>query len=597
MMLTKVRNALSLRWLAGPILGKEFRVLSRLKRSYLLRALYLLILMLFMSIVWFEATRTFNYSVFQASRMSEASEVIVTGIVWFQFIAAQILALILCSTAINQELVQRTLPALMTTPITSFQIIMGKLLSRLWQIAVLLAVSLPLLAMVRVFGGIPWMYVVAAFSITLSLVLFVCAMTIFFSALFKRAYVVMIVTVIALAVIFAVIPVVIMLLEESFPHSSLTNWLADRFIFYVNPYLLLAELTDDLSYLTWQPVMGQSPLAYWPCQFIILTVMSLLALWASCLMTRKAALRHLVAKTQRVEYKMPPRRSKTYWLYRPFFLHSMVKRTIGTGLIWKEFLQPVLGKFRKAVFVSLIVLVVGFVVGSLTALTTGGFGLFRLVVSGSVLGLLALSVLFTIIIPATSITAEKEAGTWLVLLTTCYSDYGILGGKLVGIARRIVVVWSPFLFIGALAAYVSDGRFAIYCWLIAAVAVAAGFVAASGLYFSSRFARSNTAVICNLALAAVLWVAIPFVLFALHEIFRDFHSYMMDMLNVRFDRLYWMVTVPGAIGTILERAHRYRPGVTDVQLLKASAAFFITHFIAIAFFLWRAKASLRRRIA
>ncbi len=587
---------MSFRWVAGPILGKELRVLSRLKRSYLMRALYLLVLMLFMSLLWFDVTRTSSYSVLQASRMSEAAEGIILGIVWFQFIAAQILALILCSTAINQELVQRTLPTLMTTPITSFQIVMGKLVSRLWQIALLLAVSLPLLATVRVFGGIPWMYVAAALSITLSLVLLVCALTIFFSALFKRAYVVIIVTVIALAVLFAVIPVVILLLEESFPRSSIAGWLAGKFVFYTNPYLLLAELTDDLSYLSWHPPHGQSPLMCWPVQPVALTAISILALWASCLITRKAALRHLVARTQRVEYKMPPRQSKTYWLYHPFFLHAMVERTIGTGLIWKEFLQPVLGKYRKVVFVSLILLAIGFVVGSLVALSTGGFGLFTAVVSGSVFGLLALSILFTIIIPATSITAEKEAGTWLVLLTTCYSDYGILGGKLVGIARRIIVVWSPFLFIGFLAAYVSDDSFAIY-WLIATIVVAAGFVASSGLYFSSRFSRSNTAVICNLALTAVLWVAIPFVLFTMQEIFGNFNRYLVNMLHISLAQLYWMVTVPGTIETVLERAHPYRRlGQTDVQLLKASAAFFVTHFIAIALFLWRAKANLRKRV-
>jgi heme exporter protein D len=360
--------------------------------------------------------------------------------------------------------------------------------------------------------------------------------------------------------------------------------------------MLLAELTDNLSYSAWHRGGGQSPLAYWPWQCVILSIISFLALWASCLMARRAALRHLVPKTQRVEYKMPPRQSKTYWLFRPFFLHAMVKRTIGTGLIWKEFVQPVLGKYRKVVFVSLVLLVAGFVVGSLAALTTGGFGPFMVVVSGSVLGLLVLSVLFTVIIPATSITAEKEAGTWLVLLTTCYSDYGILGGKLVGIARRIIVVWSPFLFIGALAAYVSQDSFAAYWWLIAVMGIAAGFVAASGLYFSSRFTRSNTAVICNLALTAVLWVAIPFVLFALQEIFRDLNSYMMSMLNIRFAQLYWTVTVPGVIETILERAPHYRPGLSNVHLLKTSAAFFITHFIAIALFLWRAKANLRKRI-
>jgi len=47
-----------------------------------------------------------------------------------------------------------------------FQIVAGKLLSKLWQKLILLAISLPLLAVVRVFGGVPWDYVLSSLAVT-----------------------------------------------------------------------------------------------------------------------------------------------------------------------------------------------------------------------------------------------------------------------------------------------------------------------------------------------------------------------------------------------------------------------------------------------
>ena len=148
-------------WLTGPILDKELRVSSRRKRNYVLRFVYLALLTMFVVLAWVNTVRHGRSYSYSASRMSEAGKSIIATIVCFQYGATQLIAVIMLSTAISDELARRTLGVLMTTPVTSFQIVMGKLFSKVWQLLILLAISLPLLAIVRVFGGVPWDYVVS----------------------------------------------------------------------------------------------------------------------------------------------------------------------------------------------------------------------------------------------------------------------------------------------------------------------------------------------------------------------------------------------------------------------------------------------------
>ena len=58
---------------------------------------------------------------------------------------------------------------------------------------------------------------------------------------------------------------------------------------------------------------------------------------------------------------------------------------------------------------------------------------------------LSFGMLFTIVIPATTITSEKEAGSWQLLLTTTQSDWQIIWAKFIGVIRRCLPVWF-FLF-------------------------------------------------------------------------------------------------------------------------------------------------------
>ena len=161
------------------------------------------LVLVFLVFVWLDQARYIGSSgLYSVSRMAEAGKNIVMTIVWFQFCATQFLAVIMLSTAINDEVYNRTLGVLMTTPITSFQIVMGKLLGKLLQLILLLAISLPLLAIVRMFGGVPWDYIISSLCITLTTVIFAGSVSLFFSIFSRRAYVVIILSVLALRILF-----------------------------------------------------------------------------------------------------------------------------------------------------------------------------------------------------------------------------------------------------------------------------------------------------------------------------------------------------------------------------------------------------------
>ena len=74
-------------WLSGPIFEKELRVISRRRRHYLLRLVYLALLSIFVIIAWINTVEYGQTSVSSIYRMADAGKWIVGTICWFQFIA------------------------------------------------------------------------------------------------------------------------------------------------------------------------------------------------------------------------------------------------------------------------------------------------------------------------------------------------------------------------------------------------------------------------------------------------------------------------------------------------------------------------------
>jgi len=195
-------------WLTGPIFDKELRVSSRRKRNYFLRCGYIILLGVFVLSTWYSAVvlRSSGSAVYQISRLSQAGKNIITAIVWFQFVVAQLVAIVMLSSSVSEEIRSGTLSVLMTTPINSFQIVTGKLLSKLLQLTLLLAISLPLLAIIRVFGGVPWDYIVASVCITLTAAVLAGALSLLLSMTYHYAHTVILVAIMIYLVVFGLLP-------------------------------------------------------------------------------------------------------------------------------------------------------------------------------------------------------------------------------------------------------------------------------------------------------------------------------------------------------------------------------------------------------
>ena len=82
-------------WLLGPIFDKELRVSSRRRRNYVLRFMYITLLSTILYFFWASIVRTSGNNLYQASRMATIGQEIMTFIVWFQFCATQIIAVIM----------------------------------------------------------------------------------------------------------------------------------------------------------------------------------------------------------------------------------------------------------------------------------------------------------------------------------------------------------------------------------------------------------------------------------------------------------------------------------------------------------------------
>jgi len=373
----------------------------------------------------------------------------------------------------------------------SFQIVFGKLLSKLLQLILLLAVTLPLLAIVRVLGGVPWDFVLCGLCVTLATAIFVGSLSLFFSIFTRKAYRVITTTAFTMGVLFAIVPLV---------SSLLANQAGARGVFmgvvsYLNPFLLLFSATMGL--VTAQPIGFR----VWPVYCGIVLGVSALLLLLATVFVRRAALRQAVGQGPLFagDAAKPGRGARGA---------ESARRVVGPAVLWKERHSPLLGKRKKLTAIGICV--------------TAGFVLFTYglcakqdmldeqgVQASYVLIFTVLGILYSIVLPATSITAEKESRTWALLLTTTVGSWEIVWSKFAGGVRRCLPTW--LLLFGHLAIFVSAGIIhgIAMVQFVLLVFWVTFFLSSTGLYFSSRFRHTTTAVVANMAVAVGLWALGP----------------------------------------------------------------------------------------
>lgn len=172
------------------IVVKELRGRMRGRRAFIVVTIHVLVLAVF---AWMmlrlqeESYRSMSQFGGQATYASaNIGRGIFLGLLMLQTLMVAVLAPAATAGAISSEREHQTLDLLAVTPISSLAIVLGKLFSALAWVFVLILASIPITALVFVFGGVSPDDVVRGYAVLFATVIGLGSVGIFFSALTRR---------------------------------------------------------------------------------------------------------------------------------------------------------------------------------------------------------------------------------------------------------------------------------------------------------------------------------------------------------------------------------------------------------------------------
>lgn len=270
---------LSLRPTAGGIAAvgvKELRGRMRGRRAFVILTIYLLLLGGFAWMV--ELLMERSYSTGFGSSAAFASAAIGQGIfaalLFLETLQVVFLAPSATAGAISLEREKQTLDMLIATPITSVAIVLGKLLSALTYVFLLIVASVPLMAVVFVYGGVGPEDVLRGYAVLLATALGLGSFGLLCSSLVKRtqaATAISIFGVLAVTIgsLFVLVFWTGMASTDNGRGFGPIKGKAPDVIAYVNPFIAQADVLcgTELSFGTWcgltqQLVPGQNGVVF-----------------------------------------------------------------------------------------------------------------------------------------------------------------------------------------------------------------------------------------------------------------------------------------------------------------------------------------------
>lgn len=515
-------------WLTGPIFDKELRVASRRKRYYVSRSLYLGVMILLVLIVWFTQNATLGWqsSSYNVSRMAAVGRTVIISVVWFQFLASQIAAILFFSNAICDEMSRGTLNVLMTTPITTLQIVMGKLLSKLLQLVLLISLSLLTLSIVYVLGGVHWNYILSTFFVTLTAVIFTGSLTLFCSGRIKRTHTVIIIMITFICVYYMIGPMLISILSKT---SSGGTWLL-----MLNPMAAMLEMTSPR--LTGAVAAGKE--FSWATHCMLMLALSAIFVMATTIRLRKSIL----------TFAFETRASKTG------LIAKVKKFLFSTGYkypIVLKCLPPTKWYRRRQELMLFGFLMAGYFAGyyglyldqaGSTMPMPGGIG--NVIFTTWSMTVWLIVIVRTIVCASTAITKEKESRSLSVLLCCPLTDSQIINGKVKHVLRSNILGWVVLIINSAAVMVVyrlfiyKDSTFmpgGIFLSSLFSLLTSIGnlvFIIGFGLYLSTKLKSSTAALITGLT-GYMAWYFIRYLILIIPGILAFYFSFFTFSFYLR----------------------------------------------------------------
>jgi ABC-type transport system involved in multi-copper enzyme maturation permease subunit len=181
----------------GAVGAKELRGRMRGRRAFVILTLYLALLAGFAWMYELILERDYAVGLGQSAAFASAriGQEMFAALILLVTLLVVLLAPAFTAGAISLEREKQTLDMLVATPISSVSIVVGKLLSALTYVFVLIAASIPMTAMVFVFGGVAPDDVIRAYVVLLVTALGLGSFGLCCSSLVKRTQAATVVTV------------------------------------------------------------------------------------------------------------------------------------------------------------------------------------------------------------------------------------------------------------------------------------------------------------------------------------------------------------------------------------------------------------------
>ena len=414
-----------------PLLGKELLELAARRRTYVIRAAYAAVFFVVFTIVYA------NW----LSRYATALDVLGSGGDMFAFVIALQFATVLLflpaavSGVLTYEKERGSLALLFLTDLRPWEILLQKLAGRLVSAFSFLLLSLPLLALAYMLGGVATQDVVAAAWMIALSCLQVGAMALMFSAACRNTVSSFIWTYAFALFMYFGLPLLVglaVLFCEEVLHIEVTRYLNDDWLFILFPPAVFDKTRGG----------GFGPMAVWSLPIIVSATLFLGLARFFVVRRAFAQRRSLIVRGFRALDHFWRRAARKIlgreWSRRPGSLPD--ERPVA----WRAQHRGIIGKGSHLLYLLILIEVPVGAIGMLAARELSWIG-GAIYVSIMVLCLWVVAALAVTVAGASLIPSERTHRTLDVLLATPLSAREIVRDKMRGVYRMILVFAMPLL--------------------------------------------------------------------------------------------------------------------------------------------------------
>lgn len=470
--------------LAGPIFNREVITTPRQPRHFVLRAGYVGALLVLMY--------TAGQATFGWQQVTNLGELARFGSMLFQLLALVQLALVtffaplFAASRIAQEKDRQTLVLLLMTDLRDRELVVGKLSASLLPVAVLLAVSAPVLVLISILGGVSFEQIGWSLALCATTALAAGSWGSLVAFWREKTFQTLAISVLGMMLFIGVIEATVALLGAD---STGGRWLG-----YADPFRGMLLVLDPLR---WQMAPGKAAVPALP--FV-------LAMLGLALATNAAAILRLrVWNPSRTMVEAPkvveeggvavPGKTRNIW---------------NNPIVWREICTRAYG--RKAIFIKLAYVVLfAFAAFYVYEAQHSSAGLVLGMISPAGFAFVAMGLVALLLINAqavTAMTSERDAKTLELLLVTDITAKEFIFGKLGGIFYNTAAI--GLLPVAGLTALAWQGvlGWENYTYATTGFLLLAFFSAMLGLHSGLSFDNSRSAIANSLGTMFFLFLGV-----------------------------------------------------------------------------------------